>query len=301
MARRFHLIKDGFYDQARALRGVFDERFGEVRSTRADRFVWDYWHVPDQYTLLRTPAWEYFPEALYRRFHEALVLWGRRTLGCWDVSPPWLSCYVEGCQQHLHSDVPHGPWAWVYSLTPGRPKFSGGETELLRPEVLDYWPHFTDAADRELSSFVTRIPARFNRLVVFDPRFPHGVTRVSGTHDPREGRLVVHGWFTEPRPFVEGGHAAAAVDRVLEDAVPALGEAVGAEEGPLHGMLSVRLDLARDGSVTRARTLADTLVCLSAPGTAEAAAARRVLRTLRGLRFGRGRAPSEVTLPLLFR
>src|SRR5690606_19153333 len=115
-----------------------------------------------------------------------------------------------------------------------------------RPEVLDYWPSFTAAEDRELASFVTRIEPRFDRLVVFDPRFPHGVTRVAGTHDPREGRLVVHGWFTEPRPFVEGGHPSKRVDRVLEDAVPALGEALG-EQGPFHGMLSVRLELDRTG------------------------------------------------------
>ena len=73
---RFHLVRDGFSADAKALRGVFDERFADPRSTRADRFVWDYWHVPNQYTLLRTPAWEYFPEPLYERFHEALVLWG---------------------------------------------------------------------------------------------------------------------------------------------------------------------------------------------------------------------------------
>lgn len=297
---QFHLIRDRFYDQAGALRAVFDERFAAPRSARADRFVWDYWHVPDQYTLLRTPAWEYFPPARYRRFHRALVEWGRRTLGCWDVSPPWLSCYVEGCQQLLHSDVPHGPWAWVYSLTPERRRFSGGETLILRPEVLDYWPSFTAAEDRELASFVTRIEPRFDRLVVFDPRFPHGVTRVSGTHDPREGRLVVHGWFTEPRPFVEGGHPSKRVDRVLEEAVPALGAALG-EEGPFHGMLSARLELDRAGAVTRARALTNTLVCLRAPGEGERAATRRVLRALRGLRFGRARAPSTVTLPLLFR
>ncbi|RMG06974.1 MAG: 2OG-Fe(II) oxygenase [Planctomycetota bacterium] len=297
-ASRFVRVVDGFYSEAQALRAVFDERFAETRSTRGDRFVWDYWHVPDQYTLLRTPAWEYFPAALYEAFHTHLVTWGRRTLGCWDVSPPWLSCYVEGCEQHLHSDVPHGPWAFVYSLTVGE-SFRGGETEILRPEVLDYWPRFLGAKERERASFTLRVPARFDRLVVFDPRFPHGVTRVSGTHDPREGRLVVHGWFTEPRVFAEGPLGDEALARVLDPAVERIGPAV-ADLGPFHGFLGVRLRIAPEGSAT-AEALANTLVCLEAPGGGEEEEVEaRVLALLSELRFPAASEATEATLPLLF-
>ena len=97
------VIVDDFAREGRALRGVFDTRFAEPRSTRRDRFVWDWWHVPGQYTALRTPAWEYFPKPLYEKFHRRLVAWGRETLGCHDISPPWLSCYVDGCRQELHA------------------------------------------------------------------------------------------------------------------------------------------------------------------------------------------------------
>ncbi|MBL4845975.1 MAG: 2OG-Fe(II) oxygenase [Planctomycetes bacterium] len=296
---RFHLVKDRFFKEARQLRGVFDERFGDPRSTRADRFVWDYWHVPGQYTHLRTPGWEYFPEELYRRFHESLVLWGRRTLGCWDISPPWLSCYVEGCEQQLHSDVPHGPWAFVFSLTPNKRAFQGGETEILRPEVLDYWRNFAQAPDRERDSFTRRIEPRFNRLVVFDPRFPHGVTPVRGTHDPRLGRLVLHGWFTEPRPFVEGAHEDEVVSAVLDEGLEAAGEVL-ADLSPLHGVLSVRLKITKQGAVERIQVLANTLVRLEAPGSGESTALRRMTRLLRALSFGPAKGKTEVTLPLLF-
>ena len=44
----------------------------------------------------------------------------------------------------------------------------------------------------------------FNRLTVFDGRYPHGVRPVEGTRDPLKARLVLHGWFTEPTPFFEG-------------------------------------------------------------------------------------------------
>lgn len=51
---------------------------------------------------------------------------------------------------------------------------------------------------------VTFVEPEFNRLTVFDPRLPHGVRPVRGTQDPREARLVLHGWFTEPTPFFTG-------------------------------------------------------------------------------------------------
>ena len=141
------LVVDGFAPEGRALRATFDERFGDPRSTRGDRFVWDWWHVPGQYTHLRTPAWTYFPRALYARFHRRLVAWGRATLGCHDISPPWLSLYVDGCRQELHGDNPHGPFAFVYSLTVGR-GFRGGQTLMLRDDVLDHWREFRTRSAR---------------------------------------------------------------------------------------------------------------------------------------------------------
>src|ERR1044071_6769412 len=123
------IIVDRFAPEIAALRAVFDDRFAEPRSTRADRFVWDYWHVPGQYTALRTPAWTYFPARVYAAFHRRLVAWGREVLGCHDISPPWLSLYVDRCRQELHGDLPHGPWAFVLSLTHWRERvFRGGET-----------------------------------------------------------------------------------------------------------------------------------------------------------------------------
>ena len=51
---------------------------------------------------------------------------------------------------------------------------------------------------------VSLVQPQFNRLTVFDGRFPHGVRPVEGTRDPLKSRLVLHGWFTEPTPFFEG-------------------------------------------------------------------------------------------------
>lgn len=183
-----------FSSTAPLLRAEIDSRFSEPHLAHRGRFVWDFWHMPNQYTHLRTPAFEYFEPKLYLRFHKELVLWGRRTLGRWDISPPWMSCYIEGCRQELHSDVPHGPWAFVFSLTPKKLKFSGGETLIFKPSVLNYWENFLLPKDRELSSFVDRLPSKFNELTVFDPRYPHGVTEVRGTQIlPR--RSSRHSWM----------------------------------------------------------------------------------------------------------
>jgi hypothetical protein len=130
-------------------------------------------------------------------------------LGCHDVSPPWMSAYIEGCRQELHADLPHGPWAFVYSLSPSK-TFKGGETLLLREEILSFWENsrvFNQdnraSQGLELNQVVERIEPIQNRLVVFDPRIPHGVSRVSGARDLLEARLVIHGWFVSPRPFID--------------------------------------------------------------------------------------------------
>ena len=50
---------------------------------------------------------------------------------------------MDGCSQNFHTDAPHGPYAFVLSLTPDGSHgfadgpapgwFEGGETTLLRP------------------------------------------------------------------------------------------------------------------------------------------------------------------------
>lgn len=294
------LVVDRFAPEARALRDHFEHRFSDPRRATADRFVWDLWHVPGQYTALRTPAWEFFPRKAYHAFHQRLVWWGRRTLGCHDVSPPWLSCYVNGCEQRLHGDLPHGPVAFVFSLTPWATRtFRGGETLLVREEVLDFWRGFASTRAVEEPQVLDEVPARFNRLVAFDPRIPHGVRRVDGSMDPTEGRLVIHGWFVQPRPFIEGPlperALASAIGRVTEAIAPALQAGL-----PLAGLLSLGFTVTPGGSVTALRTLADT----TRTPPEHLAGRRRLLSLARKVLkihvFPRRAAASRVTLPLVF-
>jgi hypothetical protein len=90
----------------------------------------------------------YFPADLYAALEDALLAYGESRLGCRAITPIWMSYYVDGCVQELHCDNPHGPFAFVLSLThwEGRP-FSGGETMILQPHVLDFWRGFSSRWD----------------------------------------------------------------------------------------------------------------------------------------------------------
>lgn len=295
------LILDRFSAKASELRAFYDEQFADPTSLDPKRFVWDYWRVPNQYRLLRTPAYHYFPDKMYMAFHHELVMWGRRNLGCWDISPPWLSCYIDDCHQELHSDVPHGPWAFVYSLSPTKPKYRGGETLILKDSVLNFWSESPGSTDREFESFVQVIPAKHNRLVVFDPRRPHGVRRVEGVDDPRDGRLVIHGWFSQPKTFIEGALSVSGASKKVERALNgALDRVLDELNLPtdLWGTLAVGLEVGRNGLVKKAsfrtRTVRDSA------GQIPAAALRGILRIYSETEFPSARGETSMTVPLIF-
>jgi hypothetical protein len=79
---------------ARSLRGAFDVNFRDPHSLSPKRFCWDFWHVPGQYTQLRTPAQEYFSGDDYHELERTLLEYGKSQLGCIGVTPIWLSYYI---------------------------------------------------------------------------------------------------------------------------------------------------------------------------------------------------------------
>ena len=299
VARRFQVV-DRFAPEAVGLRAHFEARFEDPRAATPDRFVWDLWNVPGQYTALRTPAYTFFPKRQYDAFHQRLVWWGRRVLGCHDISPPWLSCYVNGCEQRLHGDLPHGHHAFVFSLTRWRQRtFRGGQTMLLRDEVLDFWADFVSARSLEEGEVIEEIDPQFNRLTVFDPRVPHGVRRVEGSMDPREGRLVIHGWFVQPRPFIEGPlkekQLSQGIEQVTDAIMPLL------EQGlPVAGLLSLGFTVEATGQVAGLRVLADTTRVSRGAEADHQQLIKLITRAARGLRFPKQRGRSRVTLPMVF-
>ena len=77
--------------------------------------------------------------------------------------------------------MPQGPLAFVLSLTRWEERaFTGGETTIMQPHVLDYWRGFDSSTGLERPDVYQDVPPHFNQLTLFDARLPHGVKRVQG-------------------------------------------------------------------------------------------------------------------------
>jgi hypothetical protein len=305
-----HLIVDGFGSKAMLLRRRFEEVMADPEAPRSpERFSWDWWHVPGRYTHLRTPAARFFSKELIEGFRSELQAWGRSELGCGEISPIWLSLYVEGCEQNWHADHPHGPWAFVYSLTPKSNAFRGGETQLLRPEVLSRWS-FTAQGEFHADAIIEKIAPKFSRLIAFDPRIPHGVTRVEGTRDPLVGRLVLHGWFTPPQIHIDGPLKPQQIRdflKQLDVEIFHLLQGDSASNSKVRiwsssGHAAFRLRVLASGKIQSFETLADSL---RAPTPEQEVRDRKQLVTVMKKLVNRVRFPtrprgSTITLPLSF-
>ena len=222
---------------------------------------------------------------------------------------------LKVCFRHRLSLTPDGFHGRAESDAPAF--FEGGETLMLRPGVLDYWRDFDGAFGRECGGLVERHdPAPFGSLLVFDGRVPHAVARVSGTRDPRRGRLALTGWFAEPRLVADGGladdgggladGASAALDAALGAAYDAFDDLGLAR---CVGFLAVRIAIdAAGGAPVAVDALCDTLKVdpaeqgpLDADEAPDDVTVRELLdAALRGAAFPAADAPTTVTLPLAF-
>ena len=272
-----YFVRDEFFAGAEKLRARFQNNHEDAKKTNAERFCWDYWHVENQYAQLRTPAKDYFydendddDDGVYDEFERELLTYSKGHLGLSNFTPIWMSCYVDGMGQELHADVPHGPLAFVFSLTKNfddddndnrnkRRYFTGGETTILRPERANYWQRFDPTEIVERTQLFEEIEPKFNRLTIFDPRLPHGVREVKGTKDVTKGRLVLNGWFNEPAISVEGGLTIEDVGKALDAKLEELYEEL--ETLPaMTGFAALRMEVASvDGNVECVSWGADTV------------------------------------------
>lgn len=259
--------------------------------------VWNYWFVPELYTYLRTQPEKVIAFERADAFVGALRGWALDTLGMGDITWPFLSLYVAGCRQGLHNDSVNGRFAFVYSLTRDERQTIGGETLVFHEG-----DPFRGKLDRPAAGrgFYDSVPPRFNRLVIFDDRMPHGVERVDGSMDPREGRFVLHGHISETGPVVVG---ALAIDAVMPRAVAALEAEIGRQGERLeryHGPLVVRAEIAADGGVAEAYAMVDRVFAPEDEGQGWPAFVDSLLDGLAAVRFPAASGPTSLVLPLLF-
>ena len=111
----------------------------------------------------------------------------------------------------------------------------------------------------ETAQLTNLIEPKFGRLTVFDPRLPHAVRAVEGARDPRHGRIVLHGWFTSPTPFITGALPEEVATPALNAVLGPLYEALG-ELPPAVGTATIRLTLGAGGDVENLEVLTNTVM-----------------------------------------
>lgn len=293
-----YLILDDFLprDEAVAMRRQINAHFAEPHRHTPDRHqIWNYWHVPGLYTYLRTLPEKVIERALVARFVQALTIWSEYMLGLGHVTWPYLSLYVDGCEQKLHNDSVNGRFGFVYSLTWDERKTMGGETIVLKEGDL-FRANMGNASAG--AGLLDLIEPKFNRLTLFDDRMPHGVQRVDGSMNPVEGRFVIHGHISESGPMAEGPLDAVAVARIVHDALGPLLSEIQRMPVLHHGPLVLRLAIEPDGSVSNIDRLVDRLA--RADGNSSGVVVGQAMQIIRALRFPEAPAPTEATVPLLF-
>ncbi|HEY7611093.1 MAG TPA: hypothetical protein VIF14_17835 [Alphaproteobacteria bacterium] len=295
-----YTVVDDFFPEAEALRAAIDAHFAEPAKHRPETHqVWNYWHVPGLYTYLRTSPEKVLPRALLDRFLARLRAMALYRFGLGDVTWPYLSLYVAGCQQGLHNDAKNGRFGYVYSLTrwDGR-KFEGGETLIFKEQ--DYIGTAAITRPNAGIGLYELVPARFNRLLLFDDRMLHAVPRLEGTMVPQDGRIVLHGHVSEGAVAVTGALAPAAVAAILEREAAALKSRADEAGNGLAGLVAVRLTVGEDGRVLKDEILFDRLLPVARPAADAAAAAAAIREFLSKLIFPAAGGASLVTVPVAF-
>lgn len=291
-----HAHVDNFLPEplAREMRAAIDRHFAEPYKQTAEHQVWNYWFVPDMYTFLRTAPERVVGRELLDSFHAALTSWAWNVLGLGNVTYPYLSLYVDGCQQSIHNDATNGRFGYVYSLTWDQRDSRGGETVVFHEGDL-YRSRLTEMTGGR-GGLYEMIEPRFNRLAIFDDRMPHGVNRIEGSMNPVHGRLVLHGHISETGPGLRGPLPAQEVGSLVEQAA---NEALSRFEMKCdpHGPLVVRLLIQPDGKVAQAWTVLDRLAFPDGAGTEGMAEA--VVDAVLARQFPTAEAPTDAVVPIM--
>ena len=295
-----HLIFPDFFANARELRAAFDAHFADpARHSPETHQIWNYWNVPELYTYLRTQPEKVIPRPLCDEFFASLERLALERFGLTRVSWPYLSLYVTGCSQGLHNDARGGRLGFVYSLTNWESRrFDGGETLIFREERYFGSPAITAAA--AATRFYDLVPAHFNQLLVFDDRLPHAVPRLEGTMVPQEGRVVLHGHFSEGPPAVAGALAPARAQAVIDAALKSMRPRIVEASKGLAGLLTLKLLVSAEGKVDRIDVLFDRLLAIADDAVPPEAAIAAALEAVRAWRFppSGGASTLVVALPI---
>lgn len=294
------IVVDDFLpaDLAMAMRRDLEAHFASPeKHTEAKHQVWNYWHVPGLYTYMRTSPERVIERSKVELFMSALRNWSLNVLGFGDITWPRLSMYVPGCRQSVHNDSLNGRFAFVYSLTKDARKTVGGETIVFREGDL-----FRNNVGKPGAGpdFYAAIPPKFNRLVIFDDRLPHGVERVDGSMEPNEARFVFHGHIKENGVHVHGGLTSEQANAVAMTILEPFCEAAFARIRLFHGPFVLRLDVDASGRVTACRPMLDRVVAPDRSDVEWPRLRARLIGEFEAVKYQEATDPSVVIQPIVF-
>jgi hypothetical protein len=125
------------------------------------------------------------------------------------------------------------------------------------------------------------------------------VSEVEGVIDPMDARLVIHGWFVQPRPYVIGGLSVTQVEKVLSRQLSE-SENYFKEMGLVHGTVSLRLFVNASGKITSSKVLTNNVQGLQDPFGQKEFFNSWLKIFVKDLAFPKAKKPSAITLPLIF-
>ena len=296
-----YLVVDDFLplELALSMRADIDRHFGNPGQHSPDiHQIWNYWYVPETYTYLRTIPEKVIDKERVSTFVSNLREWASATLGMTYVNWPYLSLYVNGCNQQMHNDSLNGRFGFVYSLTNPVRKTVGGAT-LLMTEGDPFRRNLSNPMS--IVSLCEKVEPNFNRLVIFDDRIVHAVERVEGSMDPVEGRFVLHGHIQEQGPLVSGSLSLETLQPALHEALGAFVAQHGEEAYAFHGPISTRFQIDSRGGVSGLHVLLDRVVSVAERDAGAWPALRsRYLAALGAARYPQAEGPTTVILPMAF-
>ena len=189
-----------------------------------------------------------------------------------------------------------GVSAFVYSLTRDQRRTVGGETLVFREED----PFRSKLAEASAGRrFYDTVAPKFNRLIVFDDRLPHGVERIEGSMDPVEGRFVLHGHLAETG-IIDGALPTEVVQEVLARLIADFDARYLAHIALYHGLVVLRFVVSPTGSIATCEILIDRVLHAD-PGHSEWEALRgEIVTRVKSLKFPSAEGETTVTLPFSF-
>lgn len=295
------IIVENFFAGAGSLREGFEAHFRDPQTHGPGHQVWEYHHVPDVQTCLRTAPSRVLVDQHTNAFLKQLNEWAVSNLGL-SLNPRLplsLNVYVNGCGQALQHHARDGVLAFSYSLTKwDERRFQGGELTVLRPEG-----HLAHRGMRAggRAMFSEKVPAKFNQLVVYDERVIHGVPTVQGTMNPLDGRISINGLLVAEMGHLTGALSANAQEALapmgpLGEHLKALSRSVADH---LHGFVTCRAAIQPDGRVASVRRVVDRVLPLGADRTRLDPFRQELTRLLASVTFPPAQGPSELTWPVI--